>query len=74
MAAASVESSQSLPKRCPWGRLGSVLDVGSRLRRMRRFLGPSEGSGGHCKVIGGLVGRSGERIGRNMLEAAAYAV
>ena len=36
MAAAPVESSQSLPKRCPWGRLGSVLYTCARLRRIRR--------------------------------------
>ena len=35
---------------------------------------PSEGSGSHCQVIHGFVGRTDERIGRNMLEAAAYAV
>ena len=34
MAAAPVESCQSLPKRSPWGRLGSQLDMGSRLHRM----------------------------------------
>ena len=37
------------------------------------ILGGSESSGSHCQVIHGLVGRSGERIGRNMLEAAACA-
>jgi len=31
-----VESCQSPPKRCPWGRLGSVLYTCKRLRRMRR--------------------------------------
>jgi len=36
MTAAPVESCQSLPKRCPWGRLGSVLYMVSRLHRMRR--------------------------------------
>ena len=36
MAAAPVESCQSLPKRSPWGRLGSVLYTRKRLRRMRR--------------------------------------
>ena len=35
-AAAPVESCQSLPKRCPWGRLGSVLDTCTRLHRIRR--------------------------------------
>ncbi len=35
VAAAPVESCQSLPKRCPWGRLGSLLDTCNRLRRMR---------------------------------------
>ena len=35
MAAAPAESCQSLPNRSPWGRLGSVLDVGNRLRRAR---------------------------------------
>ena len=60
-----------------WGHIGSRtpsrigLRSGSRLRRMRRFLGSSESSGSHCQVIGGLVGRTDERIGRNMLEAAA---
>ena len=36
MAAAPVESCQSLPKRSPWGRLGSVLYTCKRLHRMRR--------------------------------------
>ena len=36
MAAAPVESCQSLPGRCPWGRLGSVLYTCNRLHRMRR--------------------------------------
>ena len=36
MAAAPVESCQSLPKRCPWGRLGSVLYTCTRLHRIRR--------------------------------------
>ena len=36
LAAAPVESCQSLPKRSPWGRLGSVLYTRKRLRRMRR--------------------------------------
>ena len=36
MAAAPVESSKSLPKRSPWGRLGSVLYTCKRLHRMRR--------------------------------------
>jgi len=36
MAAAPVESSQSLSKRCPWGRLGSVLYRCKRLHRRRR--------------------------------------
>ena len=35
-AAAPAESCQSLPKRSPWGRLGSVLYTCKRLRRMRR--------------------------------------
>ena len=39
-----------------------------------RRLGLSEGSGSHCQVIHGFVGRTDERIGRNMLEAAAHAV
>ena len=38
VAAAPVESCQSLPNRSPWGRLGSVLDTRERLRRMRRRL------------------------------------
>jgi len=39
MAAAPVESCQSLPKRSPWGRLGSKLYMCNRLRRLRgRFL------------------------------------
>ena len=39
MAAAPVESCQPLPKRSPWGRLGSVLDTRKRLHRIRcRFL------------------------------------
>ena len=37
-AAAPVESCQSLPKRSPWGRLGSVLYTCKRLRRKRRRL------------------------------------
>ena len=57
-----------------WSPLGVGMVVGSRLCRMRRFLGPSESSGSHCQVIHGFVGRSAERIGRNMLEAAACAV
>ena len=36
VAAAPVESCQSLPNRCPWGRLGSVLDTCTRLHRIRR--------------------------------------
>ena len=36
VAAAPVESCQSLPNRCPWGRLGSVLYTCNRLRRIRR--------------------------------------
>ena len=36
MAAAPVETCQSLPNRCPWGRLGSVLDTCTRLHRIRR--------------------------------------
>ena len=36
MAAAAVESCQSLRNRSPWGRLGSVLYTCNRLRRMRR--------------------------------------
>ena len=35
MAGASVESCQSVVLRSPRGRLGSVLDIGSRLRRVR---------------------------------------
>ena len=35
MAAASMESCQFVALRSPWGRLGSELDMGSRLRRMR---------------------------------------
>ena len=34
-AAAPVESCQSLPKRSPWGRFWSVVDVRKRLHRMR---------------------------------------
>ena len=36
MAAALVETCQSLPKRPPRGRLGSLVDVRNRLHRMRR--------------------------------------
>ena len=36
MAAAPVESCQSLPNRSPWGRLGSVLYTCKRLHRIRR--------------------------------------
>ena len=36
MAAAPVESCQSLPNRSPWGRLGSVLYTRKRLHRMHR--------------------------------------
>ena len=35
MAGASVESCQYVVLRSPWGRLGSVLDVCNRLRRIR---------------------------------------
>ena len=35
MAAASVESCRFVVLRSPRGRLGSILDVGNRLRRMR---------------------------------------
>ena len=35
MAAAPVESCQYVVLRSPWGRLGSVVDVRNRLRRMR---------------------------------------
>ena len=35
-AAAPVESCQSPSKRCPWGRLGSVLYTCKRVRRVRR--------------------------------------
>ena len=38
------------------------------------ILGASESSGSHCQAIHGLVGRTDERIGRNMLEAAVHAV
>ena len=34
-AGASVESCRFAARRAPWGRLGSVLDVGNRLRRVR---------------------------------------
>ena len=37
-AAAPAESSQSPPKRCPWGRIGSVLYTNKRLHRTRRRL------------------------------------
>ena len=60
-----------------WRPLGVGLVVGSRLyricRRCARLVLP-ECSGIKCQVIRGLVGRSAERIGRNMLEAAAHAV
>ena len=36
MTAEPAESCQSLPGRCPWGHLGSVLYTRKRLRRMRR--------------------------------------
>jgi len=36
VAATPVKSCQSLPKRCPWGRLGSVLYTCKRLHRIRR--------------------------------------
>ena len=36
MAAAPMESCQSLPERSPWGRLGSVLYTRKRLHRTRR--------------------------------------
>ena len=35
MAAAPAKICQSLPKRSPWGRLGSLLDVSKRLHRTR---------------------------------------
>jgi len=38
MTAAPVESCQSVARRSPWARLGSELDVGNRLRRMRGAL------------------------------------
>ena len=38
------------------------------------ILGAPESSGSHCQVIHGFVGRTDERIGPNMLEAAAHAV
>ena len=36
MTAAPVESCRFVARRCPWGRLGSVLDTRKRLHRMRR--------------------------------------
>ena len=56
-----------------WSPLGIGLVVGSRLDRMRRFLGPSESSEAIAKLFM-VLGRTDERIGRNMLEAAACAV
>ena len=53
--------------------LGVGLIVGSRLHRMRQCLGLRE-LWKPCQVIHGLVGRLVERIGRNMLEAAACTV
>ena len=41
MAGAPVESCQFVVLRPPGARLGSELDMGSRLRHMRRFLGLS---------------------------------
>ena len=41
LAAAAAETCQSLPKRSPWGRLGSVLDTCKRLHRTRRRFQPS---------------------------------
>ncbi len=60
-----------------WRPLGVGLVVGSRLDRIRyqcSSLVLSESPGSHCQVIHGLVGCLVERIGRNMLEAAAHAV
>ena len=57
-----------------WTSLGVGLVVGSRLHRMRRFLGPFEGS----EAIARLFMVQGVDLlresGRNMLEAAACAV
>jgi len=53
-----------------WRPLGVGLVVSSRLHRLRRSWGPPRA----CQAIHGFVGRIDERIGRNMLEAAAYAV
>ena len=57
-----------------WRPLEVGLVVGSRLHRIRRRCGSlvlSESPGSHCQAIHGFVGRTAERIGRNMLEAAA---
>ena len=59
-----------------WTSLGVGLVVGSRLYRIRHRCGGlvlSESPGSHCQAIHGFGGRSAERIGRNMLEAAARA-
>ena len=60
-----------------WRPLGVGLVVGKRLYRTRHRCGRlvlSESPGSHCQAIHGSVGRTDERIGRNMLEAAASAV
>ena len=48
-------------------------EVGWSPRPHTLILGGLEGSGSHGQVIHGFVGRSNERIGRNMLEAPAHA-
>ena len=49
-------------------------EVGWSPRPHTLILGGLEGSGSHCQVIHGEMGRTDERIGPNMLEAVACAV
>ena len=56
-----------------WRSLRVGLFVGSRLYRIRHRCGSLE-LWKPCQAIHGFVGRTDERIGRNMLEAAASAV
>ena len=57
-----------------WRPHGVGLVVGSRLYRMRRFLGPSEGPEAIARLFMVQCADLLRDIGRNMLEAAACAV
>ena len=59
-----------------WRPLEVGLVVGSRLHRLRQRGGSlelPESSETECQAIHGFMGRTAERIGRKMLEAAAHA-